>query len=160
MNKVRNSPDVGRSIKLKRLANKLSKIKRQINLEFENEALSELNLLFEGWRVGLDVQHGYEMADCFYKLRRYKSCLQVLEAIIPDENRKQPKIQNLKGQCLMKLGNLQGAIDLFEICIVMDPHFKVAYNNLGNIFKEKKDFEKCKTYYTKSKKCNVGSPSH
>lgn len=160
MNKVRNSPDLGRSIKMKRLSNKLSSIKKQINMEFEVEAEAELVKLYESWRSGLDVQHGFEMADCFYKLGKFPVCLQVLDSITPDENKKQPKIQNLKGMCHMRMGNLKQATDFFEICVVMDPHFKIAFNNLGNIYLEQKDYEKCKHYFYKSKRCRSCSPSH
>ena len=47
------------------------------------------------------------------------------------------------------------SIDLFEICLVIDPKYKVALNNLGNIYMEKKNYEKAKVYYKRSKACNL-----
>jgi tetratricopeptide (TPR) repeat protein len=78
----------------------------------------------------------------------------VLESIVSDENKKLPMIQNLKGQCQMKLGNLDKAIDHFEMCLVIDPKFKVAHNNLGNIYLQQNDYSKSKIYFEKSKKSN------
>ena len=151
MNRVKHSTELARSIKTKRLQAKLSKIKRQIYLEYEQEAQHELEDLLETYKGMLDVQYGYQVADCFYQLRQYQTCIKVLDTLKPDENRKQPKVQNLKGLAYMKIGNTKYAIDLFEICIVIDPHYKVAYNNLGNIYMQNKDYEKCKEYYRKSK---------
>ena len=55
----------------------------------------------------------------------------------------------------MRLGNIKYSIDLFEICLVIDPKYKVALNNLGNIYMEKKNYEKAKIYYKRSKACSL-----
>ena len=59
---------MGRVFKARRLENKIAKIKRQINLEFETEALRELNDVME-WQKNFDVNSGFQIADCFYQLR-------------------------------------------------------------------------------------------
>ncbi len=151
MNKVAAN-DVGKNLKRQRLQAKLSKIKRQIELEFEGEALTGLQEIMEQ-RANLDIETAFEVADCFYKLKKYKNCIMILDSVATDENRKQPMIQNLKGQCYMKMGNTKYAIDLFEICLIIDPKFRVAHNNLGNIYLHQKEYDKCVLYYEKSKQC-------
>ena len=151
MNKVATL-EVGRHLKKQRLQAKLSKIKRQIELEFESDALQGLQEIIEQ-RSKLDVDTAYEVAECFYHLQKYKNCIMVLDSVITEENQKQPKVQNLKGQCYMKTGNIKHAIDLFEVCLIIDPKFRVAHNNLGNIYLHQMDFEKCVLYYQKSKLC-------
>ena len=79
----------------------------------------------------------------------------MIDNIKADENKKQPRLQNLKGLCYMRLGNIKYSIDLFEICLVIDPKYKVALNNLGNIYMERKDYEKAKVYYKRSKNCRL-----
>ena len=129
---------------------KLFKIKRQIDLEFENDALQGLQEILEA-KNKMDVDLAFQVAECFYQLKKYKNCIMILDSITPDENKKQPKIQNLKGQCFMKTGNPKHAIDLFEICLVIDPKFRIAHNNLGNIYSHMKEYGKSIYYYEKSK---------
>ena len=144
--------DVRQHLKKQRLQAKLSKIKRQIDLEFENDALQGLQEIIDQ-RAKLDLDSAFEVAECFYQLRKYKNCIMILDSVPADENRKQPKIQNLKGQCFIKTGNFKYAIDLFEVCLIIDPKFRVAHNNLGNIYLHQKEYEKCVMYYEKSKLC-------
>lgn len=147
-----SSRDVGRAYKTQRLEEKLMKVKKMLELEFETEALKELEEIKNSFKTHFSAAHGFMMANFYYKLRKFQDCLHVLESIKADENRKKPKILNLKGLCHMKMGNIQYAIDLFEMSIDMDPHYKVAYNNLGNIYLEKKEYERSKEYFRISKK--------
>lgn len=151
MNKVGT---IGHALKKQRLEAKLAKIKRQILMEFETEALQSLQEILDGKGSTLEAEFTYQIADCFYQLRRYRNCILVLDSALNDQSRKMPRIQNLKGQCYMKLGELDKAIDHFEVCLVIDPNFKVAHNNLGNIYMQKKDYNKCRIYYEQSKRCN------
>lgn len=144
---------VGKTLKQQRMQARLAKVRLQIKLEYETEALQTLQSILEYQGSKLDADFAFGVADCFYCLRQYRNCIKVLDSILADENRKMPKIQNLKGQCYMKLGELQKAIDHLEVCLVIDPKFKVAHNNLGNIYMQQKDYEKCKIYYEKSKRC-------
>ena len=145
---------LGRTLKQQRMNVKMAKIKRQIALDYEVEALQNLQEILDYKGGSLVAEFAFEVADCFYKLRRYRNCIMVLDSIMADENRKMPKIQNLKGQCYMKLGELKKAIDHLEVCLVIDPKFKVAHNNLGNIYMQQKEYDKCRIYYDKSKKCS------
>jgi tetratricopeptide (TPR) repeat protein len=79
----------------------------------------------------------------------------VLETLLQDDKKKLPKVQNLKGQCQMKLGDLQKAVDHFEVCLILDSDFNVAQNNMGNIYMQLKDYAKSKIYYKKSKACSL-----
>ena len=151
------SSDMLKSMKADRFRRKIQAIKTTILHEVEAEAQIELDELFQTHKSNLDVSSGYQIANIYYELRDYNSCLKVVDAIKADENRKQPKLQNLKGLCFMRLGNLKYAIDLFEICIVIDPKYKVALNNLGNIYMQSKDYDKAKSYFHRSKQGILGS---
>lgn len=152
MNKVGT---IGKALKRQRMQVKLSKIKRQISMDFDVEALQSLQEILESNAGNLEADFAFDIAECFYKLGRYRNCIMVLDSALVDENRKLPKIQNLKGQCSMKLGEIKQAIHFFEVCLVIDPKFKVAHNNLGNIYMQLKEYDKCKTYYDKSKRCTT-----
>ena len=152
MNKISPGLDIGKTLKQQRVQVLLDKIQKQINLEFHEDALKNLQELLNYRTKSMKPEIAFQIADCLYQLHKYKTCLSLLESIVTDEHRKLPMIQNLKGQCYIRMGNLDKAIDHFEMCLVIDPKFKVANNNLGNIYLQQKDYSKSKIYFEKSKK--------
>lgn len=155
MNRIKPHLELGKPVKVKNLDSKLAKIKRHIQLEFEEEALSELDDLTRSLGHSIDVYPGFQIAEHYFQLRNYKSCIKVLDSLKEGESRKEPRIQNLKGLAQMKLGNLKTAIDLFEICLVINKKYKIAQNNLGNIYMQKKEYQKALKYYTMSKESKI-----
>ena len=146
------SSDVGKSLKQDLVKRLLQKVKRLIDQEFIEEAKRTLEVLGETYRkdsIGLSL--GYEIAECYYRVEEYAKCITCIELIKPIEDRKVSKVQNLKGLCYLKLGDVEHAIQLFEIVIIVDPNFVSALNNLGNISMGRKEYEKCKLFYNKSK---------
>ena len=61
------------------------------------------------------------------------------------------------GVALQKLGEHQKAIDCYEKAIQINPNYAIAYNNLGNVLKELRQFQNDDTSRvvkdTKTSKC-------
>ena len=61
---------------------------------------------------------------------------------------KVPVLYNLLGMCLNAQNKTEEAIKSYEKAISLNPKFAIAYNNLGNIYRNKKhDLEKAKELF-------------
>ena len=153
MSRLSDASQIGKTLKHQRVQALLVKVQNQISLDFHQEAQKTMDDIMKCQVKNFSTEVAFQVAECLYKLRKYKTCLALLEEMATDETGKMPMIQNMKGQCQMRLGNVEKAIDHFEICLVIDPKFKVASNNLGNIYMHQKDYIKSKHYFEKSKQC-------
>ena len=134
----------------------VAKLTTQILNEFlEDAAITAENLVETCKKDSLNKDLAYQIADCCYKLGMFKNCVAILEQIRPIDDRKVPKVMNLKGMAYQRMGNFEYANELYELSLIEQPDHVNSLNNMGNLCMRKKLYEKAKLYYTKSKKSSV-----
>lgn len=155
-----NHFDFGRSMRAEIVKKMVSKLITQINNEFlEDATITAENLVETCKKDALNKDMAFQIGECCYKLGMYKNCVAILEQIRPLDDRKVPKIMNLKGMAYQRMGNFEYANELYELTLIEQPDCVNSLNNMGNLCMRKKLYEKAKLYYTKSKKSSIETNS-
>lgn len=159
-NKVKDSNEFARKLRIQHFEAAIENIHKLSVCGFDEECNKQLDKILEMKYLTEDQQ--LSVADCFYKLKNYNKCLEIItnieESIKKDERFAKLKksslgLLNLKGLALKGLGRFEDARKVWEECLELNPTYKFAMNNLGNLSMRQGDYDKAIDYYFQSKEC-------
>jgi len=156
-NKV-GDDNFGRKLKDKLFNMRITEIRQLIRCGFEEEAYKKLLQVQLIKNIG--IPQILKVADCFYQLEKYAESLNILEqveshqsAIEEEDMESSLNLMNLLGLVYKEQGRIEVAEEYWAKCLILNPRYNVALNNLGNIYMHKKNWPEAVKYYWRSKKC-------
>lgn len=92
-----------------------------------------------------------DLATLYMETGRYDQALEALRKVLSDKTYQQPQLAYFNlGLCYRALDQPDQAVAAFQQAVAQDPEFFRAFLQIGQIYKEKQDYEKALNFFLKA----------